>query len=69
MSSLFYFPTRLIVSEDAGTDLLNELNGVGHESVLVLTDEGLTRAGIVDLVLQKITSEGFQPFIYDKVPG
>lgn len=69
MSSLFYFPTRLIVSDDAGTDLLNELNGVDHESVLVLTDEGLIKAGIVDLVLQKIKASGFQPAIYDKVPG
>lgn len=69
MSSLFYFPTRLIVSDDAGTDLLSELNGVEPGSILILTDEGLIKAGIVDLVLQKVTAAGLQPLIYDKVPG
>ena len=69
MSSTFFFPTRLIVTDDAGTDLVNELQGTGSENVFVLTDQGLVKSGIVHKIMQKMTAGGFNPTIYDNVPG
>ena len=69
MSSTYFFPTKLIVSDDAGTDLLNELQGTGSENVFILTDQGLVKSGIVKKIMQKINAGGFNPTIYDNVPG
>jgi alcohol dehydrogenase class IV len=69
MSSTFFFPTKLIVSNDAGADLVNELQGADNESVLILTDQGIIKSGIVGKILLKIAEGGFRPSIYDQVPG
>jgi 4-hydroxybutyrate dehydrogenase len=69
MSYSFYFPTKLVVSEDAGTDLVCELEGAPAKGVFVLTDRGLVEAGLAARLLDKLSTAGFEPAVYDGVPG
>jgi len=69
MSSSFFFPTKIIVSDDAATDLLMELKGVASESVFVITDQGIIQHGIADPIFSALRNAGFTPTIFDQVPG
>ena len=69
MSFSFYFPTKLIFSEEAGSDLLLELVSAPKDGVLLLTDKGIMQAGIADKVLGKLHENGFQPVVFDDIPG
>ena len=50
MSFTFYFPTKLIFSEEAGSDLLVELASAPWMVVLLLTDKGIIQAGIASRI-------------------
>lgn len=69
MSFSFYFPTKLIFSEEAGSDLLLELASAPKDGVLVLTDKGIIQAGIAEKILGKLHENGFQPVVFDDIPG
>lgn len=69
MSFSFYFPTKLIFSEEAGSDLLVELASAPKDGVLVLTDKGIVAAGIAEKILSKLTENGFNPVVFDDIPG
>jgi alcohol dehydrogenase len=69
MSSSFYFPTKIIVSNDAASDLMLELNGAAADAVFIVTDQGIRKVGILDQFLQALTTGGFNPVLYDNVPG
>lgn len=69
MSFSFYFPTKLIFSEEAGSDLLLELASASPNSVLMLTDKGIIKAGIAEKILKKLSEQGFTPVVFDDIPG
>lgn len=69
MSFSFYFPTKLIFSEEAGSDLLLELASASPDSVLLLTDKGIIKAGIAEKILKKLSDQGFTPVVFDDIPG
>lgn len=69
MSFSFYFPTKLIFSEEAGSDLLVELASASPDSVLLLTDKGIIKAGIAEKILNKLSEKGFNPVVFDDIPG
>ncbi len=69
MSSSFYFPTKIIVSENAASDLVLELKDAAVDSVFLVTDQGIRKAGIAEPLIQALISAGFNPVIYDDVPG
>jgi len=69
MSSSFFFPTKIIVSDEAAVDLLLELKGVSPDGVFVITDQGIIQHGIADALLSSLSAAGFTPTIYDQVPG
>ncbi|MDO9085124.1 MAG: iron-containing alcohol dehydrogenase [Anaerolineaceae bacterium] len=69
MSFSFYFPTKLIFSEDAATDLVQELASAPKDGVLFLTDKGIIQAGIATKVLDKLKQASFQPIVFDDIPG
>jgi alcohol dehydrogenase class IV len=69
MSFTFYFPTKLVFSEEAGSDLLVELASASPDSVLLLTDKGIIQAGIAEIILTKLTEKGFTPVVFDDIPG
>jgi alcohol dehydrogenase class IV len=69
MSFSFYFPTKLVFSEEAGSDLLLELASAPKDGILVLTDKGIIQAGIAEKILQKLAKSGFEPTVFDDIPG
>ncbi|PKO07228.1 MAG: hypothetical protein CVU41_02795 [Chloroflexi bacterium HGW-Chloroflexi-3] len=69
MSFTFYFPTKLIFSEEAGSDLLVELASAPPDGVLLLTDKGIIQAGIAKIILNKLKEKGFTPVVFDDIPG
>lgn len=69
MSFSFYFPTKLIFSEEAGSDLLVELASAPPDGVLLLTDKGIIQAGIASKILSKLEENGFTPLVFDDIPG
>jgi len=69
MSFSFYFPTKLIFSEEAGSDLLVELASAPKDGILLLTDKGIIKAGIAEKILNKLNENGFQPIVFDDIPG
>ncbi len=69
MSSSFFFPTKIIVSDEAAVDLLLELKGVSPDGVFVITDQGIIQHGIANALLSSLSAAGFNPTIYDQVPG
>jgi alcohol dehydrogenase class IV len=69
MSQTFYFPTKLIISDDAAADLVNVLQDAPDAKILLLTDEGIVQAGIAGPVIEKLEGAGFKPVVYDGIPG
>jgi len=69
MGSLFYFPTRLVYSSDASTDLLQELSGIESPSVIFLTDDGIIAAGIAQNFYNKLKEAGISFEVYHNIPG
>ncbi len=69
MGNLFYFPTRLVISGDAVTDLLQELGSVSQPRVVFLTDAGIMSAGLAKPFLQALTAAQFFVETYSEIPG
>jgi len=69
MSSSFFCPTKLVVSDDAANDLILELKNASPDSVFVITDQGIMQNGIANPFLQALQIAGFNPVVYDNVPG
>lgn len=69
MSSSFFCPTKLVVSDDAANDLILELKNATPDGVFVITDQGIMQNGIANPLLQALQIAGFNPVIYDNVPG
>ncbi len=69
MSASFFFPTKLIISTDAASDLISELKGAATDAVFLITDRGIIEARIAEPILNALNAAGFIPVIYDNVPG
>jgi alcohol dehydrogenase class IV len=69
MSFTFYFPNKLVFSEEAGSDLLVEMASAAPDGVLLLTDKGIIQAGIASKILSKLEEKGFTPVVFDDIPG
>lgn len=69
MGSIFHFPTRIIFSNDAAEDLLQELSHIDHPKVALLTDAGLLSTGIVDSFVKKLSAAGIPTEVFSNIPG
>ncbi len=69
MASVFHFPTRIIFSNDAAEDLLQELSHVDHPRVILLTDAGIVSTGIAGAFQSKISSAGIPVEVFSNIPG
>jgi alcohol dehydrogenase class IV len=69
MSNLFYFPTRLVFSNDAAADLLQELRGSIPPRVMFLSDAGVVDAGLAAPFLQALAAAGIFTETYSQIPG
>lgn len=69
MTSAFYFPTKLVVTNDSKAELLAALENVAPGEVFVVSDAGVQNAGILEPFLSALRGAGFQPLVYAEVPG
>ncbi len=69
MGYTFYFPTKIIVSTDAGEDLTQELSGQKDASVFFITDGGILKAGIAEATLKRLKDAGVKTSVFTDVPG
>lgn len=69
MSALatFSLPTRLMFGQGASADAGRELAALGAHRVLVVSDDGLERAGIVRRVLQSLETAGLAHSLFARV--
>ncbi len=67
MKARFNFPTRILFGEGTLSDLPGELGNLGAHRVLVVSDKGLVKAGIVDRVTEVIDAGGLEHVVYDQV--
>jgi alcohol dehydrogenase class IV len=69
MGSTFYFPTRLIFSNDAVDDLFQELSNENNPKVILLTDAGVIGAGLAEPFLKKLAGAGILAEVFSNIPG
>ena len=69
MGYIFNCPTRLNFSDNAAQDLVLELGGAECESIFVLTDAGILKAGIAGPLVDHLQSAGFKTTLFGDVPG
>jgi alcohol dehydrogenase class IV len=69
MSSSFYFPTKLVVTNDSKADLVTELAGAPADGVFVVSDAGIEKAGLLQPFLDALQDAGIQPAFYTGIPG
>jgi alcohol dehydrogenase class IV len=69
MGSTFYFPTRLIFSDEAVNDLLQDLAQGSQPRVILLTDSGIIQAGLAEPFLEKLRGAGMLCQVFSDIPG
>ncbi len=69
MTSTFYFPTKLIVTNNAKADLVAELAGAPGDGIFVLSDAGIEKAGLLGSFVDALQAAGIRPALYTGVPG
>jgi len=69
MGKVFYFPTRLIYSNDSVADLIQELNSEEKVKVIFLTDAGLLKTGLVEPFLKKLAEAEISTEVFSDIPG
>jgi len=69
MTYTSFCPTKLIISDDARLDLVRELSAFGSGPILVITDAGIVRAGILDILRPALAAADRAVMVYDAVPG
>jgi choline dehydrogenase len=60
-------PTRMVHAIGALSALGDEAAGLGVKRPLVVTDQGIVKAGLLDEALKPLRTAGLDPVIYDKV--
>ncbi len=69
MNYSFYMPTKIVMSEQASTDLLKEMEHFPQGNVFVITDQGLLKAGVPDDIITALKDAGKQISVFSDVPG
>lgn len=57
---------ELLTGANSLLDLPNKIKEDSNESVLIITDEGITKIGLMDDLLEELTNQGIRYYIYDK---
>jgi len=69
MAVTFYFPTRLIFSRDAASDLIAELARDDQPRLIFLTDRGILQAGLDQAFMNKLAEAGIPTNVFSDIPG
>ena len=65
--SLFFCPNKTMLGKDVVQQLGKEVTALGGQKVLVVTDPGVLKAGMVEMVEKALVSEGIKMGLFDKV--
>jgi alcohol dehydrogenase class IV len=65
--SVFLSPNKTILGKDVILQLGKEVNVLGGQKVLVVTDPGVLKAGFFEIVEEVLVSEGIQVGVFDRV--
>ena len=71
VNTAFTFPairTEVAFGFDMTSELPGRIKAMGADRALIVTDSGLTRAGVVDAVREAIESGGMAVAVFDEVP-
>ncbi len=63
----FFTPSQLLFGEGCAADVGKWVKELGGTTVLLVSDGGLGKTGLIDRVKNHISTEGFEVFVYDKV--
>lgn len=63
----YYMPTRIIGEKGASSHLGSILNDYNKSNILVVTDKGIVKAGLLDNLKASLDSSNIQYSIYDEV--
>lgn len=69
MTYTVHCATRLILSDDAAADLTREVGALPPGRALVVTDDGLVRAGLVAPLMEALRAAGREPEAFSAVPS
>ena len=65
----FYNPVKIVSGDDALDTLGRELGQLGAKRPLILTDQGVLQAGLIELVTKVLNGSGFtEVAIFDRIP-
>jgi alcohol dehydrogenase class IV len=63
----FAMNTRVLMGENVCEQICSQADLLGARKILLVTDEGLVKAGIVEKVLKHIDSKGFAVKVFDEI--
>jgi len=69
MASTWSFPTRVVFGVGTADKTGDEATGLGIKRALVMTDGGVVRAGLVDVVTRALERANVEAVIFDGVEG
>jgi alcohol dehydrogenase class IV len=67
MASIWSFPTRVVFGAGVAAQTGDEARTLGVKRVLIVTDAGVARAGLVEPVLQSLSRAGIEAVVFDAV--
>ncbi|MCX5816362.1 MAG: iron-containing alcohol dehydrogenase [Proteobacteria bacterium] len=66
-TSIFFSPNKVILGKGAAQQAGSEVKALGGKKVLIVTDPGVVRAGLVQVILDALKSQGIKYEVFDKV--
>lgn len=66
-TSIFFSPNKVILGKGAAQQAGSEVKTLGGKKVLIVTDPGVVQAGLVQVILDALKSQGIKYEVFDKV--
>ncbi len=63
----FYAPAKIVAGPGSVTRVAGEIQALGGSRVLIVTDQGIVRAGLLDPLQQSLVKGGVETAVYDRV--
>lgn len=64
----FYVGTKIVFGKNASKKIGEELVNLGSKHVLIITDKGIVKAGLLEGIVESIQQQGISYRIFDEVP-
>jgi len=63
----FHMPTKILMGEGVINDIASEARMIDATAILLVTDEGIRKAGLLERVIQPLENDGMKADIFDEV--